>query len=63
MVAIVTAGDRPRAARDGFRWHRAGRLKYRETVAEGLEQAPAALINLLSGGNTGKQVVRLAAAG
>jgi len=42
-------------------WHRAGRLKYRETVAEGIEAAPAALINMLSGGNIGKQVVRLAA--
>jgi len=39
-------------------WFRAGRLKYRETVAEGLESAPAALINMLSGGNIGKQVVR-----
>ena len=43
-------------------WHRAGRLRYRETVAEGLEAAPAALFNMLSGGNLGKQVVRLAAA-
>jgi hypothetical protein len=43
-------------------WYRAGRLKYRETVAEGLEAAPAALVNMLSGGNIGKQVVRLAAA-
>jgi NADPH-dependent curcumin reductase CurA len=43
-------------------WFRAGRLKYRQTVAEGLEAAPAALVNMLSGGNIGKQVVRLAAA-
>lgn len=43
-------------------WYRAGRLKWRETVAEGFEQAPAALINMLSGGNIGKQVVRLAVA-
>ena len=43
-------------------WFRAGRLRYRETVAEGLEAAPTALINMLSGGNIGKQVVRLAAA-
>jgi NADPH-dependent curcumin reductase CurA len=43
-------------------WYRAGRLKYRETIAEELEAAPAALINMLSGGNVGKQVVRLAAA-
>jgi NADPH-dependent curcumin reductase CurA len=44
-------------------WFRAGRLRYRETVAEGIEAAPAALVNMLSGGNVGKQVVRLAAAG
>jgi NADPH-dependent curcumin reductase len=43
-------------------WFRAGRLKFRETVAEGLDAAPAALVNMLSGGNIGKQVVRLAAA-
>jgi NADPH-dependent curcumin reductase CurA len=43
-------------------WHRAGKLRYRETVAQGLEAAPAALVNMLSGGNVGKQVVRLAAA-
>lgn len=38
-----------------------GRLKYRETVAEGLEQAPQAFFSLLDGGNVGKQLVRLAA--
>jgi hypothetical protein len=38
----------------------AGRLKYRETIAEGLEQAPGALIGLLRGRNFGKQLVRLA---
>jgi NADPH-dependent curcumin reductase CurA len=43
-------------------WFRAGRLQFRETVAEGFEAAPAALVNMLSGGNIGKQVVRLAAA-
>jgi hypothetical protein len=43
-------------------WLRAGRLKYRETVAEGIAAAPRALVNMLSGGNIGKQVVRLDAA-
>lgn len=43
-------------------WHRAGRLRYREAVAEGFAAAPAALVNMLSGGNIGKQVVRLEAA-
>jgi len=37
----------------------AGRLKYRETVAEGLTQAPAAFIGMLHGQNFGKQLVKL----
>lgn len=36
-----------------------GRLKYRESVAEGLRSAPAAFIGLLAGRNFGKQLVRL----
>jgi NADPH-dependent curcumin reductase CurA len=36
-----------------------GRLKYRETVAEGIESAPAAFIGLLRGRNFGKQLVKL----
>ena len=37
-----------------------GRLKYRESVAEGLDSAPRAFIGLLKGENFGKQLVRLA---
>ena len=37
----------------------AGRIKYRETVVEGLEHAPAALVGLLQGQNIGKQLVKL----
>jgi len=37
-----------------------GKLKYRESVVEGLENAPRGLIELLKGGNFGKQLVRLA---
>jgi NADPH-dependent curcumin reductase CurA len=36
-----------------------GRIKYRESVAEGLAAAPAAFISLLKGGNFGKQLVKL----
>jgi NADPH-dependent curcumin reductase CurA len=35
-------------------------LKYRETVAQGIEGAPEAFIGLLKGRNLGKQLVRLA---
>jgi NADPH-dependent curcumin reductase CurA len=36
-----------------------GRLKYRETVAQGIEAAPAAFLGLLKGRNFGKQLVKL----
>ena len=36
-----------------------GRLKYRESIVEGLENAPRGLIGLLKGENFGKQLVRL----
>jgi NADPH-dependent curcumin reductase len=37
----------------------AGRLKYRETIADGLAAAPTAFIGMLKGQNFGKQLVRL----
>jgi hypothetical protein len=36
-----------------------GKIHYRETVAEGLENAPVAFLRLLEGGNFGKQLVRV----
>ena len=36
-----------------------GRLKYRESIADGIENAPAAFIGMLNGRNVGKQLVRL----
>jgi len=40
-------------------WLAEGKLKYRESVADGIENAPLAFIDMLKGGNTGKQIVRL----
>jgi len=40
-------------------WLREGRLKYREDIITGLEQAPAALVALLEGRNFGKLLVRV----
>ncbi len=36
-----------------------GRLKYRESITQGLEHAPEAFIGLLKGRNFGKQLVKL----
>ena len=49
----------PKALADLAGWVAAGRIKYRETVTEGLENAPKAFIGLLKGENFGKQLVRL----
>lgn len=38
----------------------AGRIKWRASIAEGIEAAPAAFFAMLRGGNFGKQLVRLA---
>ena len=40
-------------------WMAEGKLNYRETVADGVENAPQAFIGLLKGGNIGKQIVQL----
>jgi NADPH-dependent curcumin reductase CurA len=37
----------------------AGKLKYNETVIEGIENAPSAFIGLLAGENLGKMLVKV----
>src|SRR6266436_4580909 len=41
-------------------WIKQGRMKYRTTMVQGIDQAPAALIGLFNGTNTGKMLVQLA---
>jgi len=36
-----------------------GKLRYKESIVEGLDNAPQGLISLLAGGNFGKQLVKL----
>lgn len=42
------------------RWYLEGRLKYHESVTHGIENAPAAFVDMLSGVNPGKKLVKLA---
>jgi NADPH-dependent curcumin reductase CurA len=59
---IVTdfAARFPDLIRDVPQWIKEGRIKYREDIANGLENAPATFIGLLKGKNFGKQLVRIA---
>jgi NADPH-dependent curcumin reductase CurA len=49
----------PDFLRDATAWVREGRLRYREDVVAGLENAPAAFIGLLEGKNFGKLIVKV----
>jgi NADPH-dependent curcumin reductase CurA len=49
----------PRAMKELGELVAAGKLKFRESVAQGLESAPRAFIGLLKGENLGKQLVKV----
>ena len=49
----------PEAMKDLTDWVVSGKIKYRENVIEGLENAPKAFIGLFHGENTGKQLVHV----
>jgi hypothetical protein len=49
----------PEALTQLAQWVREGKIKYRETVTEGLENAPKAFIGLFKGENFGKQLVKI----
>jgi hypothetical protein len=40
-------------------WIAAGEMKWRETILEGIENAPKAFIGLFKGDNIGKMLVRI----
>lgn len=46
--------------RDMAAWVKAGDVRYREDIREGLEAVPAAFAEMLRGGNFGKMLVRIA---
>ena len=40
-------------------WYQAGKLKYRERITQGIENAPRAFLEMMQGANIGKQLVQL----
>jgi NADPH-dependent curcumin reductase CurA len=57
---IIDHQDRlPAMIADVSVWLREGRLAHKETIVDGLDNAPDTFINLLRGANTGKMLIRL----
>jgi NADPH-dependent curcumin reductase CurA len=40
-------------------WQRAGKIRFKEDVLEGIERMPEAFLRLLQGKNFGKQIVKI----
>lgn len=49
----------PDFIRDMTKWISEGKIKWEETVEEGIERAPHAFLNLFTGGNMGKMLVKV----
>lgn len=59
FIVLDHASQIPDFNRDMGNWLREGRVKYREDVTDGLENAPRELIGLLKGENFGKKIIRV----
>ncbi len=60
FVIFEFASEYAEATAQLAQWLKQGKLKYRETIVKGIENAPAAFIGLLRGENLGKQLVQVA---
>ena len=60
MLVLDHANLREEFQREVGGWLREGKLQYRETVVEGIRNAPEAMLGLLRGDNTGKMLVKIA---
>src|SRR5262249_12504148 len=62
FIVTAFAAQFPQFLADMSAWLKEGRVKYREDVTDGLENAPRELIGLLRGENFGKKIIRVGAA-
>jgi NADPH-dependent curcumin reductase len=59
MLVFDHTDRMPDFLRDMAQWLREGKVRYREDVVEGLENAPRAFIGLFRGENIGKRIVKV----
>jgi NADPH-dependent curcumin reductase len=59
FIVLDYLSQYPDFVREMTVWLREGRIKYREDMTDGLENAPRELIRLLKGGNFGKKIIRV----
>jgi NADPH-dependent curcumin reductase CurA len=60
MIVLDHTDRLPAFLRDMSQWLREGKIRYREDIVHGLENAPRGLIGLLQGENTGKRIIQVA---
>lgn len=59
FIVSTYANQRSQFLADMTQWIADGKIAWEETVEHGIENAPKAFVNLFSGGNTGKMLVKL----
>jgi hypothetical protein len=59
MIVLDHADRMPDFLRDMSQWLREGKIRYREDIVQGLENAPPAFIGLLKGDNIGKRLIQV----
>lgn len=59
FIVTTYAAQRPQFLADMTQWIADGKIAWEETVENGVENAPKAFVNLFSGANTGKMLVKL----
>lgn len=59
FIVSFHADMQPAFLKDMAEWIKSGKVKYRETVDDGIENAPGAFLKLFEGENIGKMLVKL----
>jgi NADPH-dependent curcumin reductase CurA len=61
MLVVDYLDQRPQFDRDMAEWMGSGKIQWKETIIEGIENAPTAFMGLFKGDNLGKMLVKVGA--